>query len=957
MKTRNRMATALLTLLTLLSIFPVVGQADVSSTASQRTVQQIRNSRYSAYVSKNEAIPFAENSIRLPALSAELLADGKIPQRMTEYKEKQGALIFSEEEQAAVFNVEIPADAQYYLVIEYYPISSKDSPMELRLEVDGELPFYEATALSLPRVWKNETAEIQEDDMGNEFSPRQVEHFSWMEEWLRSSSQDFDEPIRLYLKAGLHQLRLSSVSEPFALGALRLETKPETASYAAYLKKHGEIKKGTHTIPIEAETAARKSSQSLRPLSDRTSPLTTPYAPSKIRMNTIGGENWETMGQWMEWDFTVDKAGYYQPCFRYEQSILEGVAVKRKVTIDGELPYEEMGNIAFPYSYNWNLCAPGGDTPYYVYLTEGPHTLRMEVVLDDFCTVIRRINDLVYDLNNLLRRIHMVVGSESDSQRDKYRDYHIDTEIPDLIPSLQQGADILEDIYGQISEVSRDVASQAAIVRTLQNQLINLINQPETIPYRLDTLSNNVGSLSSWVASVREQPLLLDKIYFVEAGVPLPAYKAGFFEQMAHEVRSFFYSFIEDYNVMSNAEEEDAVTLWIGTGRDQAQIMNRMCRDLFTPKTGIPVNVKLVNASVTEALLSGQAPDVLVMMGRTQPVDLAMRGVLMDLRLFSDFSRVTESFMPGACIPYEFENGCYGLPDSETFLMQFYRKDIFEELGLSTPETWNDFIDCISVIQKNNMDVGAGVIGNAASLQAGSIYSALLYQYGGSFFNEKKTGTALQSEAALEAFIDWTDLYKNYSLPESYDFYNRFRKGEMPLAIASYTEYARLYEAAPEIRDLWEMVPIPGTRNEQGVVEITQAGSGTAAGILAGTENPENAWSFLKWWTGKEAQERYAKDTEAQMGLLARYTTANPEAFASLSWTRTQYANLQRQWESVVDTPELPGGYYLWRGLDNASKEVVYKRANPRESLILWDEQINKEITRKREEFNLHEDG
>ena len=152
------------------------------------------------------------------------------------------------------------------------------------------------------------------------------------------------------------------------------------------------------------------------------------------------------------------------------------------------------------------------------------------------------------------------------------------------------------------------------------------------------------------------------------------------------------------------------------------------------------------------------------------------------------------------------------------------------------------------------------------------------------------------------------------------------------------------------------MVPLPGTKNNEGEIVITQAGSGTAAGMLTGAVSPENAWNFLKWWTGKEAQERFSKDTEAQMGLLARYTTANPEAFASLSWSRSQYANLKRQWESVVDTPELPGGYYLWRGLDNASKEVIYHRANPRESLILWDEQINKEIQRKREEFRLNHD-
>lgn len=100
-----------------------------------------------------------------------------------------------------------------------------------------------------------------------------------------------------------------------------------------------------------------------------------------------------------------------------------------------------------------------------------------------------------------------------------------------------------------------------------------------------------------------------------------------------------------------------------------------------------------------------------------------------------------------------------------------------------------------------------------------NIFPALLLQQGGSFYNADRSGTALGTPAAVEAFTRWCSLYKDYGLPVSYDFYNRFRTGEIPLAIASYTEFARLESAAPEIRGLWEMAPIPGAARSDGTID------------------------------------------------------------------------------------------------------------------------------------------
>lgn len=49
-------------------------------------------------------------------------------------------------------------------------------------------------------------------------------------------------------------------------------------------------------------------------------------------------------------------------------------------------------------------------------------------------------------------------------------------------------------------------------------------------------------------------------------------------------------------------------------------------------------------------------------------MNLAMRGILVDLSRFEDFPAVCDRFMPGATVPYEYQGGCYALPDTPEFL-------------------------------------------------------------------------------------------------------------------------------------------------------------------------------------------------------------------------------------------------------------------------------------------------
>ena len=149
--------------------------------------------------------------------------------------------------------------------------------------------------------------------------------------------------------------------------------------------------------------------------------------------------------------------------------------------------------------------------------------------------------------------------------------------------------------------------------------------------------------------------------------------------------------------------------------------------------------------------------------------------------------------------------------------------------------------------------------------------------------------------------------------------------------------------------------PFPGIKQEDGTINRLAVGGGTACVILSTSQKKQEAWSFLKWWTDSEAQSRYSSDIESVLGVAARHPTSNLEALKAMSWGRGNVEILELQWKSTLDLPEIPGGYYLTRALDNAFFSVYNDNKLPKDMLTKWAGMVDEEITRKYAEIeSLH---
>ncbi len=911
--------------------------------------------------------------------------EGSEPKVMTDYEGMAGDSLLIAEDALVEYEITVDQAGLYGINLTYYPVEGKNSAIQRAFFVDGALPYNELALVEFNRVWINGDIPLTtdengvtvrqwvKDNQGNDLKPSAQEAPQWMESALYDSNGYITEQLKVYLEAGTHTLSMLSLREPMLLRKIELKNEAPVRTYPevqAERASEGAKETSGQIIRIEAENADRTSSQMLYPVQDQSSPAVYPASARYLLNNAIGGNSWRLAGQWIEWDFEVEQEGLYAISLYDKQNFVRGIDVCRRITVDGEMPFAEFSAYPFAYAQNWRMESLQDENGglYQIYLTAGKHTLRMEVVLGDMANIIACVQDCVLQLNSIYRSVLYITGVAPD----KYRDYQIEASLPALKGQLEQVKADLAVAIAALEKTAGTNSDKLTVLRTMDDQLDDLIEDQERFTEVLSSYKVNVRALGNWITQVLGQPLELDRIWIHSADVKPEVDHDSWGSRALHELKRMYYSFVIDYNqvgnVASTAEGADVLTLWIGTGRDQANVIKSLIDERFTAETGISVNVQLVDMNtLLRATLSGQGPDVAIQVANTNgiagavlntgndtPVNYGLRNAVLDLSQFDDFAEVTERFPQSALVPFSFNGATYALPDTQTFPMMFYRKDILAEIGLEVPKTWDDVKVAMSVLSKNQMEFGM--------LPSEQIFAMLLYQNGGQYYSENGDRSALDSDIAVNVFKKYCEYYTDYKLDKGTSVEERFRTGECPIIISDYTTYNNLQVSAPDIYGLWDFTTVPGTVQADGTISNATGCSGLADIIMSATKHPQECWEFLKWWTSADIQVLYGREMESLMGASARVATANLEALGRLSWPIRDYKALSAQQSQVQGIPQVPGGYYSWRNVNNAFYTITEDSGNqvrkaagttPREELMDKVYYINAEINYKRAEFGL----
>ncbi|MBB3111415.1 ABC-type glycerol-3-phosphate transport system substrate-binding protein [Paenibacillus phyllosphaerae] len=893
---------------------------------------------------REQGIPGAAKTVSIDAASASKVSD-PASIRTGSYEGKSGVLIWKTASEGWVeYEVQVPESALYEIHVAYNPIKDegRKAPIQWDVAIDGKRPFREASAVALYRLWEDVKPIVTNSD-GDEIRPRSIDVSSWSVKPLVDSGGAYSEPLQWYLPQGVHTIRLQG-HESLAIERILLAPSTTVASYEDVSVKQATIPEvDGDVITLQAEAFAYKNDPAIKLFSDKND-RTQPRYAGRIKYNTVGGLRWLEQNQEITWSFDVPKSGLYKLGFRALQNTIAQKTSFRTVKIDGQVPYEELQAYGFPYDASWQgvILENADDQPYLVNLTEGKHTLSLAVTLAPVKSILIDLEKTNAHLDAIDWELRTVTGANSKKTIDRNRTWDMEVDFPGLTDRMALAADAMEALAERVAAANGNKDSISQGLGTSAKDLRSLLSKPEEIPYNVDEISSMREKFGTFIDTLMKQSLQLDEVYIIPAQGETPEMEAGYVAGLWGSVQNFAYSF--DTRDSLRKLDDTKLNIWVQRGRDYVDQLQQLADESFTPETGIEVKVNLLPNP--ELLLmsnaAGVQPDIALGLTQDLPVNYAMRGSLVDLMKFEDFDELYPRFSPGSWLPLYYNDGYYGVPETQSFQVLYYRKDILTRLGADIPDTWEDVYDLLPLLQQNLMNFYVNP----------KEFTAYFYQHGVEFFEPGGVKSGLDTPEAYEAFKQWTDLFNTYAIDrEVPSFYQHFRNGTMPIGISDYNMYVQLAAAAPELNGRWGIALLPGVQQSDGTISRWAGGGQRTGVIFEKSKKQEEAWQFLKWWLSTETQEQYGSDLEAMNGVAFRWNTSNVEAFQRLPWKREDAEVILEQWKWYKDIPNVPGGYFLDRELNNAWVRSVVGAANYMSSLEQAVRDINRELLRKQQEF------
>jgi multiple sugar transport system substrate-binding protein len=220
----------------------------------------------------------------------------------------------------------------------------------------------------------------------------------------------------------------------------------------------------------------------------------------------------------------------------------------------------------------------------------------------------------------------------------------------------------------------------------------------------------------------------------------------------------------------------------------------------------------------------------------------------------------------------KYEDQTLGLTLSTEPMIQWYRTDIFDELGLEPATTWDEFLSNAKAVDESGRDGVLMGFGSSASWW----WMTLLWSFGGQLYDEDLTPTvntpeAIEATNYLKSLLEYAP--DGAISANGDDVMFKFLTQDIG-AIIQYSGYYGFIkdETITEFGDA-----IGTARMPMGEVDITHL-AGWNIGIPADSENKDLAWSFLEFVLGKSNAEAYLESGAAAIGRKS--ITENPALVA-----------------------------------------------------------------------------
>ncbi|MDX6260204.1 MAG: multiple sugar transport system substrate-binding protein [Kribbellaceae bacterium] len=200
----------------------------------------------------------------------------------------------------------------------------------------------------------------------------------------------------------------------------------------------------------------------------------------------------------------------------------------------------------------------------------------------------------------------------------------------------------------------------------------------------------------------------------------------------------------------------------------------------------------------------------------------------------------------------QFEGKTYGVPQNVCPMVFFYRKDVFDKLGLKAPTTWAEYATAAEAIHKADPKK---YIGNFTAADPGW-FAGLAQQAGANWWKaDGDTWSVAINDAASKKVADyWDGLIKgglvspqpNWSAQWNTDMNN----GTIVGWVGAQWGPNQLPSIAKDTAGKWAAVPLPAWTAGDTTVGIW---GGETEAVTANSKHPAEAAKFVEWMNSSDA--------------------------------------------------------------------------------------------------------
>lgn len=860
--------------------------------------------------------------------------------------------------QTISFEVEVEATGSYELAVDYYSLQTNVNDITIDVLIDGkEDTNYQN--INLLTAWQEEITDLENptcDIYNNEVAGVQVRYNSWMHSFLYDSRFYQDGALKFQLEAGKHTITIKRNQGEFYLGDIYLYAARTLKQY----KDSNLLQSGSNSnvITLEGERPLFKTDTAIQNSSVQ-NPKMYPYSTKQNRLNVLSGDSFNQSGFSVTYAFELEEAGNYEFTFKYAntQSNTKSYA---DILVDNVLLCEELNRYRFDatskYKNETLKDNDGNDMSFY--LEKGIHTITIQLDASLQSEIYYEMYNIVNEISELYLEVVKLTGGNSDGNKK----WDIAKFIPDAPARLNDWVNRLDKLIEKANEISKvDPKKDNTLTQYLENarrKIADIAEDPNELPHELANLSTGTSSaqtlLSNSLHTSTFCPISIDRIYVHGSDAKLPKAGSNFFLTYFATVQRVVKSGV------NLKDGDDVLNVWVNRSTYYVSTLQKFSSK-FTNETGIKVRFSLLpdESKLTYSYAAGTQPDMALGIASSVPYELGLRGALEDLTQFSDFNTVIGDFAPGALVNLGADGAIYAIPETQDWQILYYRKDILDTYGLSVPNTWEEVIEMLPVLQRYGSNFCIPLAGGSG-LKGISTTAPFIYQFGGDVYSEDRMTTDIDSRQAIQAINLMVDLFQLYSLPlTSQSFYDSFRNGTLPIGVSGFDMYLQLTNAAPEIQGKWGVALHPGVRrdiNGDGIVEENEIDRTTTGDtkngiIFKGSDMKYAAWKFLSWWSRAENQAEFANMIQSTYGATFLWNTANLKAMDTLAMDPEVIAIAKEQLTHLRNVDQIPATYIVERGLSNVWNQAVFDYKPLRALVSDAVLEIDKEISRKMEEF------